>query len=89
METTQSSAISMRKKVMYSIVGCVMGGLLIASIVMTFSFGLLSEDTDYLQMALAVAGMLFAAILFVCRLIHPTPLSAASKPLAVEKGGKA
>ena len=66
METVQSGAIPMRKKVIYIITLCVMVALLIASIVMTFSFGLLSEDTDYLQMALAIAGMLFAAILFVC-----------------------
>ena len=66
METVQSGASLMRKKTAYIITLCAMGALLIASIVMTFSFGLLSEDTDYLQMALAVAGMLFAAILFVC-----------------------
>ncbi len=66
METTQSGAIPMRKKTIYIIMGCVMVALLIASIVMTFSFGLFREDADYLQMVIAVVGMLFAIILFTC-----------------------
>lgn len=66
METVQSGASLMRKKTVYLVTGCVMVALLIASIVMTFSFGLFREDADYLQMVLAVVGMLFAAILFVC-----------------------
>ena len=66
METVQGGAIPMRKKTIYNITGCAMGVLLAASIGMTFFFGLFSEDTDCLQMMLAVIGMLFAAILFVC-----------------------
>ena len=66
METTQSGAIPMRKKAAYGITCCAMVALLIASIVMTFHFGLLSGDTDYLKMVIAVVGMLFAVILFIC-----------------------
>ena len=43
-----------------------MAALLVASIVMTFSFGLLREDADYLKLVIAVVGMLFAIILFTC-----------------------
>ena len=55
-----------RKKAAYVVSGCVMAALLVASIVMTVSFGLFREDADYLQMAFSVVGMLFAVILFVC-----------------------
>ena len=66
METTQGGAILTRKRAIYLIAGCVMAALLVASIAVTASFGLFRKDTDYLQMAFAVVGMLFAAILFVC-----------------------
>ena len=66
METVQSGAIPRGKKAIYTITGCVMGALLIASIVMTFSFGLLSGDGDYLKLIIAIVGMTFAAILFIC-----------------------
>lgn len=66
METVQSGAIPMRKKTAYIIALCVMSVMLIASIAMTFSFGLLSGDADYLKLIIAVTGMLFAAILLVC-----------------------
>ena len=89
METTQSGAISMRKKTAYIITGCVMGVLIIVSVCCILHFEFLHRENIYLKQVIAILGMLFAAILFVCRLIHPTPLSAASKPLAVEKGGKA
>ena len=66
METVQSGAIPKRKKAIYCITGCTLAVLLIASIVLTVSLGLFQGETDYLQMAFAVIGMLFATILFVC-----------------------
>ena len=55
-----------KRKATYLAALCVMGVLLIASIYFTFSLGLLRSNADYLKMALAVIGMLFAMILFVC-----------------------
>ena len=66
METTQSGVIPMRKKAAYIITGCAMGALLIVSILLTFSLGLLSGDEDYFKLVIAVVGMLFAIILFTC-----------------------
>lgn len=56
----------MRKKEVYIITCCIMGILLIASIVMAFSFGLRFGNTDYYKLIIAVVGMLFATILFIC-----------------------
>ncbi len=56
----------MRKKAIYIITGCVMATLLIFSLLVAFYRGLLNENGDYLKMLLAVVGMIFAIILFVC-----------------------
>ena len=54
-----------RKKTIYIITGCVMGALLILSMLISFWLGLRWRNTDYLKIVLAIAGMLFAAILFI------------------------
>ena len=43
-----------------------MAALLFFSLLVAYSRGLMQENEDYLKMLLAVTGMIFAAILFVC-----------------------
>lgn len=66
METMQNGAISKLKKAIYITTSCVMFALLIFSLLVAYSRGLLHENGDYLKMLLAVTGMIFAGILFVC-----------------------
>ena len=62
----QSDVIYMRKKVIYIITGCVMSALLILSLLVAYSRGLLQENGDYIKMLFAATGMIFATILFIC-----------------------
>lgn len=63
---SESVEITKYKKAIYITTGCVMSALLIFSLLVAYSRGLLQEYDDYLKMLLAVTGMIFAVILFVC-----------------------
>ena len=66
MKATQSGVIPKRKKSIYIITGCIMVVLLIISLLVAYSCGLLQESGNYFKMLLAVTGMIFAGILFAC-----------------------
>ena len=54
METMQSVAISKWKKAIYITTGCVMAALLVFSLLVAYSRGLMHENGVYLKMLLAV-----------------------------------
>lgn len=66
MENKQISTIPMRRRAAYGITAGGMAILLIAGIFAAFSYGQFQNGTDYLKMIVAIIGMLFAVILFVC-----------------------
>ncbi len=63
---SESVEITKYKKAIYITTGCVMAALLIFSLLVAYSRGLMQENGEYLKMLLAVTGMIFAVILFVC-----------------------
>ena len=66
MAEKQHSTVSAKSKAIYLVAACVMAVLLAVGIGTALSLGLTHRETDYLKMVVAVAGMLFAAILFAC-----------------------
>lgn len=55
-----------RRRVIYIATTCVMVIFIIAAICATLFFGQTRGEVDYLKLAIAVVGMMFAAILFIC-----------------------